>query len=59
MRFMDYRYFLNTIDRGTPVHLGPIVLHVTKDEKTFGRFGLEILSANPNLKNISFIGVDL
>ena len=50
---------VNTIDRRTPVYLGPIMLHFTKDEKTFGRFGLEILSANPNLKNVSFIGVDL
>ena len=50
---------VNTIDGGAPVHLGPIMLHFTRDEKTFGRFGLEILSANPNLKNISFIGVRL
>ena len=50
---------VNTIDGGVPVHIGPIMLLFTGDEKTFGRFGLEILSANPNLKNISFIGVDL
>ena len=50
---------VNTIDGGTPVHLGPSMLCFTKDEKTFGRFGLEVLSANPNLKNISFVGVDL
>ena len=50
---------VNIIDGGIPVHLGPIMLHFTKDEKTFGRFGLEILSANPNLKNVSFIGVNL
>ena len=47
------------MDGGTPVHLGPIMLYFTKDEKTFGRFRLEILLANPDLKNISFIGVDL
>ena len=35
------------------------MLHFTKDEKTFGRFGLQILTANPNLKNICSIGVDL
>ena len=29
---------VNTIDGGTPVHLGPIMLHFTKDEKIFGRF---------------------
>ena len=50
---------VNTIDRRTPVYLGPIMLHFTKDEKTFGRFGLETLSPNLNLKNISFIRVDL
>ena len=50
---------LNTIYGRVPVHLGPIMLHFTKDDKIFGRFGLEILSAKPNLKNISFIGVGL
>ena len=50
------KHLVNTIDEGAPVHLGPIMLHFTRDEKTFE---LEILSANPNLKNISFIGVDL
>ena len=35
------------------------MLLFTKDKKTFGRVGLEILSASPKLKNISFIGVDL
>ena len=61
--FTDTSYrnkrLVNTIDGGAPVHLGPIMLHFTKDEKTFGKFGLEILSANPNLKIISFIGVNL
>ena len=50
---------VNTIDGGAPVRLGPIMLHFTRVEKTFGRFRLEIPSANLNLKNISFIGVDL
>ena len=40
---------VNTIDGGAPVHLSPIMLHFTRDEQTFGRFGLEILAANPNL----------
>ena len=35
------------------------MMHFTKDEKTFRRFRLAILSANPSLKNISFTGVDL
>ena len=34
---------VNTIDGGTRVHLGPIMLHFTKDDRTFGKFGLEIL----------------
>ena len=50
---------VNTIDRETPVNLNPIMLNFTKHEKTFARFRLEILSASPNLKNNSFIGVDL
>ena len=45
---------VNTIDRRTPVYLGPIILHFTKDEKTFGRFGLETLSPNLNLKKYQF-----
>ena len=53
------KYLVNTIDGGTPVHLVPVMLHFTKDEKTFGRFRLENLSTNQNLKNISFIGVEL
>ena len=36
--------------RNHPVHIGPIMLHFTKDEKTFRRFSLKILSANPSLK---------
>ena len=40
----------------TSVQLCCILLKI---KKTFGRFELEILSANPNLKSISFIGVDL
>ena len=30
---------VNTIDGGASVHLGPIIQHFTKDEKTFGKFG--------------------
>ena len=36
------------------------MMHFTEDEKkTFRRFRLEILSANPSIKNISFTGADL
>ena len=57
--FYRNKHLVNIIEGGTPVHLSPINLHFTKDKKTFGRFKLEILLANPNLKNISFIRVDL
>ena len=30
-----------------PVYTGPVMLHFTKDEETFGRFCLEMVSANP------------
>ena len=53
------KHLLNTTNGGNPVHLSPLMLHFTKDEKAFCRFGLEVLSAKPNLKNISFIGLDL
>ena len=43
---------LNTTSGGHPVHLGPIMLHFTKDDGTFGRFALELLSANPCLKDL-------
>ena len=49
----------NTAYGRTLVHLGPIMLHLTKDKKIFGMSGLETLSANPNLKNISVVGIEL
>ena len=42
-----------------PVHLGPIMLHFSKDKETFGRFALELLAASPDLKELKTIGVDL
>ena len=50
---------LNTTSGGHPVHLGPIMLHFTKDDGTCGRFALELLSANPCLKDLKTLGVDL
>ena len=39
---------LNASNGNHPVHLGPITLHFTKDDATFSRFALELLSSNPN-----------
>lgn len=50
---------LNPTTRKHPVFLGPIMIHFSKTEKTFGRFALELVSANPNLKHLKKIGVDL
>lgn len=50
---------INPSSGRSPVHLGPLMLHFTKTEQTFGRFALELVSANPNLKNLKFLGVDL
>ena len=53
----------NTTEGGNPVHIDPVMLHFTKDEKKYwtdlGIFGQENLSTNSNLKNIRFIRVDL
>ena len=42
-----------------PVFLGQVMLHLSKNEKTFGRFALELVSANPKLKYLKKIEVDL
>ena len=50
---------LNAENGDNLVHLGPIMLHFTKDSATFGRLALEMLSINSKLKSIRSIGVDL
>ena len=42
-----------------PVHLGPIMMHFTKDEGTFRKFCVELISANPHLINLKKVGVDM
>ena len=42
-----------------PVFLGPVMLRFSKNEKTFGRFALELVSANPKMKHLKKIGVHL
>ena len=53
------RRILNPDTGEHPVNLGPFMIHFTKDESTFRRFALELLSQNENLSKISRIGVDL
>ena len=50
---------LNPTTGKHPVFLCPVMLHFSKNEKTFGRFALELVSANPKLKHLKKIGVDL
>ena len=42
-----------------PVHLGPVMLHFSKDTETFRRFCLELISANPAISNLRKVGVDM
>ena len=50
---------INPRTNAHPVFLGPILIHFTKEEETFLRFALELLSADPTLRNLKKIGVDL
>ena len=50
---------LSTRSKKHPVHLGPVMLHFTKNEETFRRFCAELLSANPQLNGLTKIGVDM
>ena len=50
---------LSARSRGNPVHLGPVMFHMSKDDETFRRFSMEIIASNPNLINLRKIGVDM
>ena len=39
---------LSSRTRKNPVHLGPVMMHFTKDEGNFRRFCVELISANPS-----------
>ena len=41
-----------------PVNLGPVTIVFTKDEETFRRFYVELISANPELINLKTVDVD-
>ena len=38
---------------------GPMMVHFTKDQGTYRRLATEIVTAKPNLSNISMIGHDM
>ena len=50
---------LSSRARKNPVHIGPVVMSFTKDEGTFRRFCVELISANPQLINLKKDGVDM
>ena len=45
--------------RKSPVNLGPVMLHFTKDEETFRRFFQEMQAANPAILNLRKVGADM
>ena len=57
---MSYRNLLLTSKRsgGSPVRLGPVLLHYRKDEKTFRNFLQTVVDEMPKLKEILSCGTD-
>ena len=51
--------FINREFGENPIFVGPMMLHFTKDEGTFGRIALELLAADPKLIELKNLGVDL
>ena len=50
---------LSSRARKNPVHLNPAMTHFAKNEGTFRRFCVELISANPQLINLKKAGVDM
>ena len=50
---------LSARSRSNPVHLGPVMFHISKDDETFRRFCMELIASNPNLINLRKVGVDM
>ena len=50
---------LNPTTGKHPVFLDLVMLHFSKNEKTFGRFASNLVSVNPKFKHLKKIGVDL
>ena len=47
---------LSSRTRKNPAYLGPVMTHFTKDERTFRRFCLELISANLQQINLKKVG---
>ena len=50
---------LSSRTKKNPVYLDPVKMHLTKDEATFRRFCVELISANPQLIYLKKVGVDV
>ena len=50
---------LSARSRDHPVYTGPIMLHFSKDDETFRRFCLELISAKPEISNLKKVGLDM
>ena len=53
------KQLLSSRTRKNPVHLGPTMMHFTKDEGTCRKICVELISANPQLINLKKVGVDI
>ena len=45
---------INPISKKNPVYLGPIMFRFTKEDGSFNRFALELLSSNPKLRKLQY-----
>ena len=50
---------IKTQDTKHPEFPGPMMVHFKKDQRTYRRLATEIVTAKPNLSNISIIGHDM
>ena len=50
---------IKTQDTKHPEFPGPMMVHFKKDQRTYRRLATEIVTAKPNLSNISMIGHDM
>ena len=57
--FYRNKRFLSNTSRKNQVHLDPVLIHFTKDEKTFRRFYPELISADHQLINLKKVDVEI
>ena len=53
------KWLLNPKTRKLPVFLGPRMMHFTKGHLVFSHFAVELLAANPSLRDLRVIVVDM